>query len=561
MKQVKTIVVLIVLGCAMSCSERNLEKHGNESSVELDSEQDEVMPVPTIRQGNSSKTDWIKLLKLLKYTDMKGYSYPSFVAGRQVNSVGAGAIHFGGDDLSLSKQYPMYRDIDHFDFYTFERLDLSVLKWYTEYGNISNEWIEESEEEGALPGDLRLTADWKSDKDAEGHFTASIVSANGMPKLIYRLFTDKWKIWSERVLSVSEYYRINELMSKIYGRSDTKYYVAEKKPEYRAGGERGFSEEIHQSIVYPQEALKDSIVGLVSLWVTVGKDGTIENVRIKDGIHPSLDEEAVRLVKNARSTFSPALIDNHPVKFELNQLVWFELDSDLVFTGWDDFNISRSNAPVPDEPVDDGFHRDVRSKVVLPSNVYRYVDNIMEINLSRLALGGVEYEMLNGAIKSRGPYHPNEFVINPDPEEDSCYLLVKANLQGITSIVDTISFNIKNLPAPILEIAGMEDDRIDFNVLKSNALVVPRLSPALRNQVQELFEVTRVKLTVEYDSNSSTFELESGIIPVEVIKLISKAENVSIEFEDATVYAITKKFKRIEGIGELKPENLRLQVE
>ncbi len=51
-------------------------------------------------------------------------------------------------------------------------------------------------------------------------------------------------------------------------------------------------------MVYPADAAKANIEGLVTVSFIVEKDGSISNVKILKGVHPLLDEEAVRLTKS-----------------------------------------------------------------------------------------------------------------------------------------------------------------------------------------------------------------------------------------------------------------------
>jgi TonB family protein len=49
-------------------------------------------------------------------------------------------------------------------------------------------------------------------------------------------------------------------------------------------------------LVYPKAARDSSIQGRVIVKFTVEKDGTITDVEVARGVHPALDEEAVRVV-------------------------------------------------------------------------------------------------------------------------------------------------------------------------------------------------------------------------------------------------------------------------
>ena len=70
----------------------------------------------------------------------------------------------------------------------------------------------------------------------------------------------------------------------------------DKDPVFR-GDNQGDSlrDYIKENMVYPADALKDSIQGVVIVQFTVEKDGSITDVKALKQVHPLLDAEAVRL--------------------------------------------------------------------------------------------------------------------------------------------------------------------------------------------------------------------------------------------------------------------------
>ena len=55
---------------------------------------------------------------------------------------------------------------------------------------------------------------------------------------------------------------------------------------------------IQENMRYPKSAAKKSIEGRVICQFTIKKDGSIDNIVVLKSIHKSLDEEAIRLIKN-----------------------------------------------------------------------------------------------------------------------------------------------------------------------------------------------------------------------------------------------------------------------
>lgn len=84
------------------------------------------------------------------------------------------------------------------------------------------------------------------------------------------------------------------------------------------GGQIGLINYLSQNVVYPKEAIKDSISGKVILRFIVGKNGEISNVEVTKPLFPACDNEAVRVVK-AMPKWEPGSLDgkNIPVIYTL----------------------------------------------------------------------------------------------------------------------------------------------------------------------------------------------------------------------------------------------------
>lgn len=71
--------------------------------------------------------------------------------------------------------------------------------------------------------------------------------------------------------------------------------IVEQKPVF-PGGQKALMEFLKSNLVYPKAARDSSIQGRVIVKFTVEKDGSITDVEVVRGVHPALDEEAVRVV-------------------------------------------------------------------------------------------------------------------------------------------------------------------------------------------------------------------------------------------------------------------------
>lgn len=75
------------------------------------------------------------------------------------------------------------------------------------------------------------------------------------------------------------------------------YDEVEVMPEF-PGGMQAMIEYLNTNIKYPKDAIKQKVSGRVMVMFVVETDGSLSNVRVARKVFPSLDAEAVRVVKS-----------------------------------------------------------------------------------------------------------------------------------------------------------------------------------------------------------------------------------------------------------------------
>ena len=75
------------------------------------------------------------------------------------------------------------------------------------------------------------------------------------------------------------------------------FEVVEQPPSY-PGGDAALMEYLNNNISYPAIAQEMNIQGKVTCSFVVGKDGSIQDVRVERSVDGSLDKEAVRVIKS-----------------------------------------------------------------------------------------------------------------------------------------------------------------------------------------------------------------------------------------------------------------------
>lgn len=90
-------------------------------------------------------------------------------------------------------------------------------------------------------------------------------------------------------------------------------FIVETMPTFRGGDIDVFRNWVNKRTRYPEEAISNKIRGTVFLTFIVEKDGTVTNVTVIKGVHPLLDDEAVKAIASSPK-WSPGLQRGQPVR-------------------------------------------------------------------------------------------------------------------------------------------------------------------------------------------------------------------------------------------------------
>ena len=99
------------------------------------------------------------------------------------------------------------------------------------------------------------------------------------------------------------------------------YDQVEQMPEF-PGGMPAMIEFLQTNLKYPKDAIKQQVGGRVMVMFVVETDGTLSNVRVARKVFPSLDKEAVRVVK-AMPKWKPGKEKGRPVRVNFTLPVVF----------------------------------------------------------------------------------------------------------------------------------------------------------------------------------------------------------------------------------------------
>lgn len=95
------------------------------------------------------------------------------------------------------------------------------------------------------------------------------------------------------------------------------YEIKDTKPAF-PDGQAEMNKFLQDNLKYPEGMSDQKITGSVVLKFMVETNGEITNIKIKKGLHPSLDNEAIRVLK-MMPKWQPAVRDNHYVRMQVTE--------------------------------------------------------------------------------------------------------------------------------------------------------------------------------------------------------------------------------------------------
>ncbi|WP_171595580.1 M56 family metallopeptidase [Marinifilum caeruleilacunae] len=142
-----------------------------------------------------------------------------------------------------------------------------------------------------------------------------------------------FSLGEEKVEKETETFEIQKKDGAIYMNGKKSYTMVDEMPEF-PGGEKEMLKFIAQNVKYPKEAQKEGISGRVFVTFTVNEEGMIDSTRIVRGVSPSLDNEAMRVIKSmpkwtpGKEKGKPvSVVYTLPIKFSLGEKKKEELRS------------------------------------------------------------------------------------------------------------------------------------------------------------------------------------------------------------------------------------------
>ena len=105
---------------------------------------------------------------------------------------------------------------------------------------------------------------------------------------------------------------------------DVAFIIVEDMPKFQGGDQNTFRTWIQQNLKYPEIAAENGISGKVYVNFVVNKSGDVVDAKVVRGVDPSLDQEALRVVRSSPK-WTPGKQRGKPVKVQFTFPIVFVL--------------------------------------------------------------------------------------------------------------------------------------------------------------------------------------------------------------------------------------------
>ena len=95
--------------------------------------------------------------------------------------------------------------------------------------------------------------------------------------------------------------------------ADPRYMELDEYPTFKGGGPNHFALWVAKHLKYPKYAKETGIEGTVKVHFVIDTNGRISEAHVHEGVHPVLDQEAVRVVMKSPK-WKPGKKDGKPVR-------------------------------------------------------------------------------------------------------------------------------------------------------------------------------------------------------------------------------------------------------
>ncbi len=92
---------------------------------------------------------------------------------------------------------------------------------------------------------------------------------------------------------------INDSIVNVFSVNDSVFTEVDESATFQGGDANVFRKWVQQNVIIPEELATQGITGKVIVQFIVNTNGSLANINVLRGVHPSLDREVVRVIKSS----------------------------------------------------------------------------------------------------------------------------------------------------------------------------------------------------------------------------------------------------------------------
>ena len=124
------------------------------------------------------------------------------------------------------------------------------------------------------------------------------------------------------IISMAFFFAGADAIAQDTKHADPRYFLLDEHPTFKGGSPNDFALWVAKHVKYPKYAKEAGIEGTVKVHFVIDKKGKISEAHVHEGVHPALDQEAVRVVLKSPK-WKPGKKDGRPVKVSYTIPVMF----------------------------------------------------------------------------------------------------------------------------------------------------------------------------------------------------------------------------------------------
>ena len=238
-----------------------------------------------------------------------------------------------------------------------------------------------------------------------------------------------------------------------FGDAEPVFMVVEEMPEF-PGGNTELMKFLAKNIKYPAEAQQKGEQGRVIVQFVVGKDGKLSDIKIMRSISPTLDAEAIRVIK-AMPDWKPGTQRGQAVNVKFNIPISFRLDgakgnegeeeSDIRVVGYNKKNI-KAVYSVPREEVsastsDDEVFQVVENMPEFPGGTEELIKKLPGAQMDEDGKITIDGKEVNKILVNGKDFYDGDQVVNTNKS-----MQTKVTAEGSVKDNNEIFEIVENMP-------------------------------------------------------------------------------------------------------------------